>query len=99
MLQRPNLDIATNTVGEKILFSIEDGVPRAIGVQVSTSNKAKGYSVRARKEVVLSAGAISSPHLLFVSGIGSQEELESVGVPLIKNLPAVGKHFLNVSRI
>ena len=93
------MDIATNTVGEKILFSTEDGVPRAIGVQVSTSNKAKGYSVKARKEVVLSAGAISSPHLLFVSGIGSQEELESVRVPLIKNLPAVGKHLLHVSSI
>lgn len=82
---------------EKVLFASKGTSPRAVGVQVSTSEKSPKYRVAARREVVLSAGAISSPQLLFVSGIGSQEELKAAGVPVVKNLPAVGKHLLDVS--
>ena len=99
VLKRPNLTISTDAVAEKVIFSTEEGIPRAIGVEVSTSGRMKKYCVRAAKEVILCAGAISSPHLLFVSGVGSQEELELAGVPLVKNLPAVGKHLLDVTNI
>ena len=93
---RPNLTVSTNTFVEKVLFSTGGNTPRAIGVQVTASNKATKF--RADKEVILSAGAISSPHLLFVSGIGSAEELNLAKVPLVKDLPAVGKHLLDVGR-
>ena len=81
---------------EKILFEKEGDTTRAVGVQLAASENAPKYTVKARKEVILSAGAISSPHLLFVSGIGASEELESAGVAMVKNLPAVGKHLLDV---
>ena len=84
---------------EKILFEKEGNTTRAVGVQLAASENAPKYTVKARKEVILSAGAISSPHILFVSGIGSSEELKSAGVPMVKNLPAVGKHLLDVSVI
>ena len=82
---------------EKVIFSTGANTPRAIGVQVTASSKARNYFC-AGKEVILSAGAISSPHLLFVSGVGSAEELELARVPLIKDLPAVGKHLLDVGK-
>ncbi|KAK7682585.1 hypothetical protein QCA50_014385 [Cerrena zonata] len=95
VLSRPNLTVATNTNVEKILFSVNEDTPRAIGVQVATSDKTPKYRIAATKEVILSAGAISSPHLLFVSGIGSAEELKLADVPLVKDVPAVGKHLLD----
>ena len=99
VLSRPNLTIATNNNVEKNLFEKEGDTTRAVGVQLAASENAPKYTVKARKEVILSAGAISSPHLLFVSGIGSSEELESAGVAMVKSLPAVGKHLLDVSVI
>ena len=97
VLKRPNLTIVTNTFVEKVLFSANsEANPRAIGVQVAACIAAQKYRVGASKEVILCAGAISSPHLLFVSGVGSEEELTSAGIPVVKNLPAVGKHLLDV---
>ena len=84
---------------EKILFEKEGDTTRTVDGQLAASENAPKYTVKARKEVVLSAGAISSPHLLFVSGIGSSEELRSAGVAVVKSLPAVGKHLLDVSVI
>ena len=57
----------------------------AYGVQFSS--KQKKYLVRARKEVILSAGAINSPQLLMLSGIGPEKHLRSVGVTPLVNLP------------
>ena len=100
VLKRPNLTIVTDAFVEKIIFSTNSETnPRAIGVQVAASIAAQKYHVGASKEVILCAGAISSPHLLFVSGDGSREELTSAGIPVIKNLPAVGKHLLNVKQL
>lgn len=48
--------------------------------------------IRARKEVILSAGAIGSPQILMLSGIGDRAHLEQVGVPVKHSLPAVGKN-------
>lgn len=48
--------------------------------------------VRARREVVLAAGAVQTPHLLLLSGIGPREELEAVGVPVAADVPGVGKN-------
>ena len=96
VLKRPNLTVVTDVFVEKILFATEAETPRAIGVQVAASLKALKYCVAARREVVLCAGAISSPHLLFVSGIGSADHLTTVDISMVKNLPAVGKHLLDV---
>lgn len=62
---------------------------RATGVIFSRKNKL--YIARSRKEVVLAAGAISSPQILMLSGIGPRSHLESLEIPVIQNLP-VGRN-------
>jgi choline dehydrogenase len=51
------------------------------------------YQVRAEREVVLSAGAIQSPKLLLLSGIGDPRELTALGIPVVADLPGVGRNF------
>jgi choline dehydrogenase len=93
VLSRPNLTIAVNTMVEKILFDESGAEPRAIGVEVSKSPKSPKYRVRATREVILSAGAVATPHLLLLSGIGPQEELSKVGIKAVKDLSQVGKNY------
>jgi choline dehydrogenase len=97
VLSRPNLTIAVNTMVEKILFDESGAEPRAIGVEVSKSPKSPKYRVRATREVILSAGAVATPHLLLLSGIGPQEELSKVGIKAVKDLSQVGKNYYDVS--
>jgi len=84
--QRPNLSILTNTHACKVIF---DG-KKAIGVEVIQNNVRK--IIRANKEVLLSAGAILSPQLLQLSGIGPAKLLEEFHIPVIKDLPGVGEN-------
>jgi choline dehydrogenase-like flavoprotein len=63
---------------------IEDG--RAVGAET-----ARGI-IRARRAVVLACGAIQTPQLMMVSGLGPAEELQAHGIPVIADLPAVGRH-------
>lgn len=83
---RPNLTVLTHTLTERVL--IEQG--RAVGVQVRTRG---GPSRRIEAgTVVLSGGAINSPQLLMLSGIGPADHLREVGVPVVLDLPAVGEN-------
>ncbi|XP_072379190.1 glucose dehydrogenase [FAD, quinone]-like [Diabrotica undecimpunctata] len=82
-LKRPNLQILTNTYVTKI--DINPKTKSADGVIFTNSgNKCR---VKTNKEVILCAGAISSPHILLLSGIGPREHLEEVGIPVIESLP------------
>jgi choline dehydrogenase len=81
VLNRPNLEVRTRTFVERVVF---DGT-RAIGVRV------KGQTIRAR-EVILCGGAINSPQLLQLSGIGKASELEALGVGVVNDLPGVGEN-------
>ncbi|KAJ4349233.1 hypothetical protein N0V95_004769 [Ascochyta clinopodiicola] len=80
-----NLEVWTDASVGRILWS--DGGERVSGVEV-----ADGRRVYATKEVILCAGAIDSPRLLLVNGIGPRSELENVGVAVKQDLPGVGKH-------
>ncbi|XP_058119585.1 glucose dehydrogenase [FAD, quinone]-like [Anopheles ziemanni] len=81
--KRTNLKTLTGALVTKIL--IDPDTKETEGVQFTRGGQQ--YEVRARKEVILSAGAILSPQLLMVSGVGPREHLESVGVPVVVDLP------------
>ncbi|XP_072381726.1 glucose dehydrogenase [FAD, quinone]-like [Diabrotica undecimpunctata] len=80
---RKNLYVATHSFVEKIL--VDPVTKTASGVMVRIHGKT--LSVQATKEVIVSSGAINSPQLLMLSGIGPRENLGEVGIHLIKELP------------
>ncbi len=86
ILGRDNLHVITGTQVRKLI--IEDG--NAIGVEYQLENEI--LHVFASKEIILSAGAFGSPKILLNSGIGTKEDLEGLGIDLIKDLPGVGKN-------
>lgn len=63
---------------------------RAVGV--SYIKRDKVFNVRARKEVILSAGAFNSPQILMLSGLGPAEHLRQFGIPLVQDMPGVGQN-------
>ena len=81
---RPNLTVKTGVLAAGILF---DG-KRAIGV--SYQEKKGNAQARAEREVILSAGAIGSPQLLLLSGVGPADQLRKFGIPVVCDLPGVG---------
>jgi len=88
---RSNLTIITGAQATRVLVNSSDGKIEAKGIEY---RKASGETavVHATKEVILSAGAVGSPHLLMLSGIGPQAELAAVGVECLVDSPHVGKH-------
>ena len=85
---RKNLTIITNTQVSKVLFKNK----KAIGVQCIESNANKDQNIYANSEVIISAGSISSPQILQLSGIGDEQHLKRLGINVIHNNPAVGKN-------
>ena len=81
---RPNFKVFRDTLAEKITF---DNEKRATGVKIDS-----GLFLRARKEVILSAGAFQSPQLLMISGIGPAATLDSFGIPVVADRPGVGQN-------
>jgi choline dehydrogenase len=91
-MKRPNLAIVTDALVRRVLFEGR----RAVGVEFSRGGKVERATALA--EVILSGGAIGSPHILQLSGVGDPEHLGKIGVPVVHALPGVGKnlqdHFL-----
>lgn len=85
--KRPNLTIITHAQADRI--EIEDG--RATGVTY-TDRSGRAQTVNARREVVLCGGAINSPQLLMLSGIGEPDQLSEHGIAVKQALPGVGKN-------
>jgi choline dehydrogenase len=84
-MQRANLSVVTGALTEKILFEGR----RAVGV---TFRQHGGLcTARAAREVILCGGAVNSPQLLMLSGIGPQEHLAGIGIPVVHHLPGVGQ--------
>jgi choline dehydrogenase len=86
MKQRKNLSVLVNAQATRILL---EGT-RAVGVEYVRDGKVE--RVRADREVILSAGTYKSPQLLQLSGIGPADQLRSVGVEVIQDLPGVGEN-------
>ncbi len=87
---RPNLTIITHAHARKLLFADGDQL-NVTGVEYRTADGAT-EQVHADREVILCGGAVGSPQLLLLSGIGPKAELETVGVDCRLDAPDVGKH-------
>ncbi|MBS0476848.1 MAG: GMC family oxidoreductase N-terminal domain-containing protein, partial [Proteobacteria bacterium] len=83
---RSGLSVEVEAHATRIVF---EGT-RAVGVEYQQGGRTQ--VVRARREVLLSAGAFQSPQLMQVSGLGRAEHLQALGIPLIANLPGVGEN-------
>ncbi|MGE4061979.1 MAG: GMC family oxidoreductase [Rhodospirillaceae bacterium] len=86
VLSRPNLTVATKAVTQRILF--EDR--RAAGVEFAQGGTLR--TARAKASVILAAGAVGSPHLLEISGVGDARRLKSLHIDVVQNLPGVGEN-------
>ncbi|WP_333617881.1 GMC family oxidoreductase [Dietzia sp.] len=86
---RENLHVLTGHWVSKILFNSEQ---RATGVEYVDNAFGRSSELRARREVILSAGAIDTPKLLMLSGIGPAEHLRSLGIDVRVDSPGVGSH-------
>ncbi len=84
---RRNLTVLTDTRAVRI--TIENR--RAVGVSVLSA--AGASQLAARREVIVAGGAILSPQLLMLSGIGDQQELRAAGIPVVQHLPGVGGNY------
>jgi choline dehydrogenase len=88
-LKRPNLQLVTKALVHRVLF---DG-KRAVGVEFSRGGPGAAIErADAAREVILSAGAVGSPHVLQLSGVGDPDHLGRIGVPLVHELRGVGKN-------
>jgi choline dehydrogenase len=81
---RPNLKIMTETRVARVVF---EGT-RAVGVALEN-----GTTIKAAAEVILCAGAIETPRLLQLSGVGDAAHLQSFGIKVVTNLPGVGQNY------
>lgn len=88
---RANLTIITGAMVQKLLLDDSDGGLVCRGA-VYRDNAGQLREVVAKRETILSAGAIGSPHILMLSGIGSRRELEAAGIRCRLDAPHVGKH-------
>jgi len=85
--RRPNVSVRINTQVETVLFEGR----KAVGVRYELPDK-QLKTVRARKEVILSAGAVATPQLLLLSGVGPANHLNEIGIPPVLDLPGVGEN-------
>jgi choline dehydrogenase len=92
---RPNLRVETNALATRLLFEGK----RCVGVAFRQNGADR--EIRAAREVILSGGAVNSPHLLQISGVGPAGHLQAIGVGVVHDLRGVGRNLQDhyVSRI
>ncbi len=87
VMHRPNLTVRTGAQVRRIAVEPGDGGPRATGIELVT-----GERLSARREVILAAGAIGSPQILQLSGIGPGPLLQAHGIEVVRDLAGVGEN-------
>ena len=88
--QRPNLTILTHAWVSKILV---DG-DMTKGIELKT-NDGKKRTLSARKETILCAGAVDTPRLMLLSGLGPEKQLRDLGIDVVKDIPGVGENLVD----
>lgn len=94
-LRRPNLTVVTDALATRVL--VEDGRARGVAYRLNGGGEAEGGDEEAiaEREIVLCGGAIGTPHLLQLSGIGPRAVLEQAGVDVVRDVPGVGANLLD----
>lgn len=87
---KPNLTILTEAWVSKL--HVKNDIATGIDVTLKSGRKTH---LRASKEIVLCAGAIDTPRLMLLSGLGPQSELENLDIPVVKDIPGVGENLLD----
>ena len=85
---RTNYQVLAEHLVEKVLFKGK----KAIGVRYSATAGGNSSEVFASKEVIVAAGALHTPQVLQLSGIGPEKTLKALGIPVVVNLPGVGSN-------
>ncbi|KAI8210293.1 Dehydrogenase xptC [Colletotrichum sp. SAR 10_76] len=89
-IQRPTFDVITRHKVRRVLF---DGTA-ATGVEFfSRDGDGQSVTVKANKEVIIAAGAVHTPQILQLSGIGPKPLLDKAGIPVLLDIPGVGQNF------
>jgi len=86
VMSRPNLTVITGALVRRVVFEGD----KAVGIALRSENREQ--VIRCDGEVILSAGAIQSPQLLMLSGVGPENELKKHGIPVVCNSPGVGRN-------
>jgi len=84
--RRRSLDVRSHSLVTRVLFEKR----RAAGIEYQRGGAT--YRARASREVIVSGGAINSPQILMLSGIGNADELKQFGMPIVQHLPGVGEN-------
>jgi len=93
VMNRPNLDVETFAYATKIRFDTSGDVPRATGVDyVRGVGRARREHTVSAGEVICCGGAINTPQLLQLSGVGDQAHLRGLGIDVVGHLPGVGQN-------
>lgn len=87
---RKNLQVITDALVRKVSFDTSGDQPRATGVSVEIDGIPR--QAIARREVILAGGAVNTPQLLMLSGIGAADHLAEHGIPVLVDAPAVGEN-------
>ena len=75
-----------------------NGTPAAVGIEFVDVSQGEPTSLsfaHAKREILVSGGTVNTPRLLKLSGIGSEKVLKAAGIPVVSDLPAVGKHLMD----
>ncbi|WP_036534638.1 GMC family oxidoreductase, partial [Oceanobacter kriegii] len=86
----PNLTIKTGSYVSRVLFDTSN---KATGVELIDKKTGALSQISVKEEVILSAGALSTPKILMLSGIGPQQHLQEHGIKVIKDAPQVGQNY------
>ena len=87
VLSRPNLEVRSLCQATRLL--VEAG--RVVGIEYLRDGKPE--QARATREVIVSSGVVDSPKLLMLSGIGPADQLKTLGIPVVADVPGVGRNF------
>ncbi|RXW23274.1 hypothetical protein EST38_g2576 [Candolleomyces aberdarensis] len=95
VLSRSNLKVVVNATVTKILTKKDGDEIKAVGVEFAKNKDGPRYRVKSKRDVILSAGAVHSPQILLLSGIGPAAELNKHNIPIVHDLPGVGDNLVD----